>query len=44
MLATGKITCRGAFGPEMCVPVESFFDELARYDMHVTESRTVTVS
>jgi saccharopine dehydrogenase-like NADP-dependent oxidoreductase len=44
MLATGKITHRGAFGPEMCVPVESFFDELARYDMHVTESRTVTVS
>jgi saccharopine dehydrogenase-like NADP-dependent oxidoreductase len=44
MLATGKITRRGAFGPEMCVPVEPFFDELARYDMHVTETRTVAVS
>ncbi|MGZ3616960.1 MAG: saccharopine dehydrogenase family protein [Ktedonobacteraceae bacterium] len=44
MLATGEITRRGAFGPEMCVPVEPFFEELARYDMHVTETRTVTVS
>ena len=44
MLATGEITRRGAFGPEMCIPVEPFFDELARYDMHVTETRTVTVS
>jgi saccharopine dehydrogenase-like NADP-dependent oxidoreductase len=44
MLATGEITRRGAFGPEMCVPVEPFFGELARYDMHVTETRTVTVS
>jgi saccharopine dehydrogenase-like NADP-dependent oxidoreductase len=44
MLATGEITRRGAFGPEMCVPVEPFFYELARYDMHVTETRTVTVS
>jgi saccharopine dehydrogenase-like NADP-dependent oxidoreductase len=41
MLATGEITRRGAFGPEMCVPIESFFCELARYDMHVTETRTV---
>ena len=44
MLATGEITRRGVFGPEMCVPTQSFFDELARYDMHVTETRTVTVS
>ena len=44
MLATGKITRRGAFGPEMCVPVEPFFQELARFDMHVTETRTVMVS
>lgn len=44
MLATGEITRRGAFGPEMCVPVESFFKELACYGMHVTETRTVEVS
>src|SRR5439155_27037553 len=44
MLATGEITRRGAFGPEMCIPVELFFSELAHYDMHVTETRTVTVS
>jgi lysine 6-dehydrogenase len=44
MLATGEITHRGAFGPEMCIPVEAFFHELARYEMHVTETRTVTVS
>ena len=44
MLATGEITHRGAFGPELCVPVEPFFKELARYDMHVTETRTVVVS
>ncbi|MHB8599815.1 MAG: saccharopine dehydrogenase NADP-binding domain-containing protein [Ktedonobacteraceae bacterium] len=44
MLANGEITQRGAFGPELCVPVESFFQELARYDMHVTETRTVVVS
>ncbi len=44
MLATGEITCRGAFGPEKCIPVEPFFDELARYDMHVTETRTVSIS
>ncbi len=44
MLATGVITRRGAFGPEMCIPVEPFFHELARYDMHVTETRTVTIS
>ncbi len=44
MLATGEITRRGAFGPEMCVPVTPFFHELARYDMHVTETRTVAIS
>ncbi len=44
MLANGEITRRGAFGPEMCVPVEPFFRELARYEMHVTETRTVAVS
>jgi saccharopine dehydrogenase-like NADP-dependent oxidoreductase len=44
MLASGEITRRGASGPEMCVPVESFFRELARYDMHVTETRTVMIS
>ena len=44
MLANGEITRRGAFGPEMCVPVEPFFRELARYEMHVTETRTVVVS
>lgn len=44
MLATGEITQRGAFGPEMCIPVEPFFQELARYEMHVTETRTVRVS
>jgi hypothetical protein len=26
------------------VPVEPFFRELAKYDMHVTETRTVAVS
>lgn len=44
MLANGEITRRGAFGPEMCVPTASFFHELARYDMHVTETRTVALS
>ncbi|MFL5628546.1 MAG: saccharopine dehydrogenase family protein [Ktedonobacteraceae bacterium] len=44
MLATGEITRRGAFGPEMCVPIQPFFRELAQYDMHVTETRTVAVS
>jgi saccharopine dehydrogenase-like NADP-dependent oxidoreductase len=44
MLATGEITQRGAFGPELCVPVEPFFQGLAHYDMHVTETRTVVVS
>lgn len=44
MLATGEITRRGAFGPELCVPVAPFFKELARYDMHVTETRTMVMS
>ena len=44
MLARGEIIRRGAFGPEMCVPLEPFFRELARYNMHVTEARTVTLS
>lgn len=44
MLANGEITRRGAFGPELCVPVELFLRELAKYDMHVTETRTVAVS
>ncbi len=44
MLANGEITRRGAFGPELCVPVEPFFRELAKYDMHVTETRTVALS
>src|SRR5437763_4055170 len=44
MLANGEITRRGAFGPEMCVPIDPFFRELTRYDMHVTETRTVTLS
>lgn len=44
MLANGEITRRGCFGPEACVPTAPFFRELARYDMHVTETRTVTKS
>src|SRR5438105_886365 len=44
MLANGEISCRGVFGPEMCVPVESFFSELARCDLHGTETRTVVIS
>lgn len=44
MLANGEITRRGTPGPELCVPVEPFFRELAKYDMHVTETRTVAVS
>ncbi len=44
MLANGEITRRGTVGPELCIPIEPFFRELARYDMHVTETRTVIVS
>ena len=44
MLATGEIRRRGAFGPEMCVPLTPFFSELARYDMHITETRTVAIT
>lgn len=39
MLASGEITRRGAHGPEVCVPPELFFRELARYDMHMTSER-----
>ena len=41
MLANGEITRRGAHGPEVCVPPEPFFRELAHYDMHVTTERVV---
>ena len=44
MLANGEITRHGVSGPEICVPGEPFFRELARYDMHVTETRTVAIS
>ena len=44
MLANGEITRRGTLGPELCVPVGPFFRELAKYDMHVTETRTMIVS
>lgn len=39
MLAQGEITRRGAHGPEVCVPPDAFFRELARYDMRATETR-----
>jgi saccharopine dehydrogenase-like NADP-dependent oxidoreductase len=35
MLARGEITQRGVCGPELCIPLERFFAEIARYDMHV---------
>jgi len=41
MLARGEITQRGTHGPEVCVPGAPFFRELARYDMHVTTTRTI---
>ncbi len=44
MLARGEISERGAFSPELCVPVAPFLRELARYDMHATETRTVALS
>jgi len=44
MLANGEITDRGALGPELCVPTEPFLCELARYDIHVTETCTVRLS
>jgi saccharopine dehydrogenase-like NADP-dependent oxidoreductase len=43
MLARGEITRRGTHGPELCVPTGSFFRELSRYDMHVTETRTIAL-
>lgn len=42
MLACGEITRKGTHGPEVCVPGQPFFRELARYDMHVTQTRTFT--
>jgi saccharopine dehydrogenase (NAD+, L-lysine-forming) len=44
MLANGEITRRGTLGPELCIPVEPFLRELAKYDMHITETRTVALS
>ena len=41
MLARGEITKRGAFGPELGVPTDSFFREAARYDMHVQSEQRV---
>jgi lysine 6-dehydrogenase len=41
MLARGEITRRGAIGPEMCVPVEPFFRELAHYGMPVESEMRV---
>lgn len=41
MLASDEITRRGARGPEVCVPPEPFFRELARYGMHVNETRRI---
>lgn len=41
MLACGAITRTGTHGPEACVPGGPFFRELARYDMHVMQTRTV---
>jgi saccharopine dehydrogenase-like NADP-dependent oxidoreductase len=35
LLANGEITRRGVMGPELCIPLEPFFRELARYNMHV---------
>ncbi len=41
MLARGEITRRGVLGPEMCIPVAPFFNELVRYNMYVeSEVRT----
>lgn len=44
MLARGEITERGTLGPELCVPTAPFLRELARYDMHATQTRTVALS
>jgi lysine 6-dehydrogenase len=38
MLASGAITQRGAIGPESCVPVEKFLQELTHYNMHMTSA------
>ena len=44
MLANGEVTRRGASGPELSIPTQPFFKELARFDMHVTETKTIAVS
>jgi saccharopine dehydrogenase-like NADP-dependent oxidoreductase len=44
MLANGEVTRRGASGPELCIPVQPFFKELARFDMRVTETKTIAIS
>lgn len=41
LLASGAITWRGASGPELSVPTEAFFRELARFDMHVETRKRV---
>ncbi len=41
MLGRGEITRRGAFGPELCVPTDTFFREAARYDMNVESAMHV---
>lgn len=41
MLTTGAITQRGASGPELCVPVAEFLQELARYNMHTTSANKI---
>lgn len=42
MLARGEITRRGVYGPEMCVPVTAFMNELVHYNMQV-ETKTQIV-
>ncbi len=44
MLGRGKIIERGTLGPELCVPIAPFLRELARYDMHAAETRTVALA
>lgn len=36
MLAIGQITRRGAFGPELCVPIAPFMQALASYNIQMT--------
>jgi saccharopine dehydrogenase-like NADP-dependent oxidoreductase len=44
MLASGQITRRGVAGAEALIDPATFLRELARYDMHVTETVTVAIS